>query len=269
MENNVIVNGSTPIEGMPVDPAILDGGNTKLGESIGTFSKLKGNRVYWVPEYEMAIQGSCGKFCESCDGSCYVEKSYVRYTNRETGECSVIKGHAKNTYAFYVDIDESFKILDKKLTRKRKKFVYVRIDQSGEMISEREVAGWAWLAERHPETTFYVYTKAFEYVLNMLLAGRIPLTMIILFSVWHEYGIKEYKLVAHLPNVKAFVYCDKNKHPDTGWGTEEYEAHGLIVQTFCPAYDGKGKMNHDMPCEKCQKCMNKLKSCKIIGCWDH
>lgn len=249
--------------------AILPGGNTKLGKTMGTFSKLKGDKDYYVPELDVIVKGSCGRFCKGCEKACYVEKSYVRHTNRETGECSVILGHAINTLAFYNDIDKAFIDMHEQLNRKRKKFVYVRIDQSGELISAYEYEKWSWLSEQHPETIFYVYSKAFEYMTDYLLAGNVPKNLVTLFSVWHESGIQEYKAVAHLVNVKAFVYMDKNKDPENGWGLEEYKAHGLDVQTMCAAYDLKGKMNHDITCDKCKKCMNKLMNCKVIGCWSH
>lgn len=249
--------------------AIRPGGNTKLGKTMGTFSKLKGDKDYYVPELDVIVRGSCGKFCVGCERVCYVGKSYIRHTNRETGECSVILGHAINTLAFYNDIDKAFNDMNEQLKRKRKKFVYVRIDQSGELISAYEYKKWAWLSEQHPETTFYVYSKAFEYMTECLLSGDVPSNMITLYSVWHECGIEEYKAVAHLPNVKAYVYMDKNKDPKNGWGFEEYAEMGLIIQTMCTAYDLKGKMNHDITCEKCKKCMNHLLNCKVIGCWSH
>ncbi len=248
---------------------ILSGGNTKLGKEMGTFSKLMGDEEYFIPEYDVTVKGTCGKFCKGCKKACYVTKSYVRHTNHENGECSVKKGHARNTIAFYEDMNAAFKDLDLQLMRKRKKFVFVRIDQSGELISVYEFQNWDWLSGKHKETTFYVYTKAYEYVMETLLAGNVSKNLVVLFSIWHEYGIEEFLKVAHLPNVKAFVYMDKNKDPENGWGIEEYADHGLVVQTMCKAYNMKGKMDHDITCEKCQKCMNKSKRCKVIGCWAH
>lgn len=248
---------------------ILDNGNIKLGKNIGTFSKLMGDEDYYIPELDKIVAGSCGKFCQGCYPDCYVLKSYRRYTSRETGECSVKYGHAINTLAFREDMEAAFAQLDLQLTRKRKGWSYVRIDQSGELLSRLEYSFWIDLAKKHPETIFYVYTKAFEYVIPALLAGEVPLNLITLFSVWHEYEIEEYKKVAHLPNVKAFVYCDKNKDYEDGWGPEEYAAHGLIIQTFCAAYDMRGKMDHEITCDRCTKCMNSLASCKVIGCWSH
>ncbi len=243
--------------------------NIKLGELIATFSKLMGNEEHYIPEYALFVKGSCGEFCQYCDKHCYVRKSYVRHTNRETGECSVKKGHARNTLAFYEDLELSFKELDEQLKRKRKQYVFVRIDQSGELISEEEYSWWCWLARRHPKIQFYLYTKAYRYITALLLSGLVPENVTTLVSVWHECGIAEYKRVAHLDNVKAFAYMDKNKDPQNGWGYEEYAAHGLKVTVRCPAYDLKGKMNHNITCDHCCICMNRLATCKVIGCWAH
>ena len=248
---------------------IIGNGNIKLGNTIGTFSKLMGDEDYYIPELEMTVRGSCGRFCQGCTKDCYVRKSYYRWTDSETGECSVKYGHAINTLAFREDIDAAFEQLDLQLSRKRKPWKHLRLDQSGELISELEYRKWGGLSEDHPETSPYIYTKAFEYTTPVLLEGSIPDNMTTLYSIWHEYGIEEYKKVAHLPNVKAFVYCDKNRDAENGWGPEEYAAHGLIIQTFCAAYDLKGKMNHDITCDVCEKCMNRAASCKVIGCWSH
>lgn len=244
---------------------IVGGGNIKLGNTIGTWSTLFGDAVYDTPFGK--VQGTCGHHCEHCGQSvngkrppCYVAKSY-RYG-------SVIKRHAENTVAMRKDVWKCFKDLHGQLTRKRNKFVYVRIDQSGELETIEQLKGWEWLAEEHRETTFYIYTKAYAIVLPELLNGNVPKNLVVLISIWHEQGIDAYKTVKHLTNVKAFVYMDKNSNPD-GWWYEEYAAHGIEIQTICKAYDEKGKMNHDITCDKCKKCIACRKNTKVIGCFDH
>ena len=248
--------------------AINSGGNTKLGSTIGTFSKLKGNREYYIPEYNRTVRGSCGCFGEVCQDDCYVGKSYVRHTCAENGHCSVKKGHARNTIALREDLGLSFEEMDGQLKRKRKPYSFVRIDQSGELLHAEEFFCWCGLALNHEESGFYIYSKAYAYMEWALLHGLVPAHFTVLYSIWHEYGLEEYKRVAHLPNVKAFVYLDKNKDIN-GWGVEEYAAHGLDVTILCPAYDFKGKMNHAITCDHCQFCMNRILKCKVIGTWAH
>lgn len=81
-------------------------GNIKLGYTMWSFSKLYGSRTYIVAinGETLEIVGTCGGYCEGCEGSCYVKKSY-RYP-------SVIKGHARNTLAFRNDLDKAFMDLD-------------------------------------------------------------------------------------------------------------------------------------------------------------
>lgn len=248
---------------------IVDGGNTKLGKTIGTFSKLMGDEDYFIPELGMTVKGTCGHFCNGCKKHCYVRKSYVRHTCRADGTCSVKYGHAINTIAIYEDIHKAFADIKGQIKRKRKLWKYVRIDQSGELLPG-EFLMWCDTAREAAERglRFYLYSKAFEYMEEALLAGIVPENLTVLYSIWHEYGIAEFKRVMHLPNVKAFVYVDANRKAD-GWSKADYARYGIIITCMCPAYDIKGKMNHAITCDKCEFCMNRRAGCKIIGCFDH
>lgn len=232
---------------------IKSNGNIKLGNRIGTISKLAGNGIFHVNDngHEYDIQGSCGEFCSECGNrsGCYVFKSY-RYG-------SVIKGHARTTKAFREDLDKAFKDMHDQLCRKRKPFEVVRVNQSGELESAAEFDNYRKLAKLHPETTFFFYTKAYKYVIDSLLTNGLPDNMVVLCSIWHEYGIKEYLQVRHIKNVKAFVY-------DDGF---DYSKYGLQIETYCNAYDHNGKLNHEITCERCRKCYNK--TCKVIGTFPH
>lgn len=236
---------------------IKSGGNIKLGSSIGTISKLAGNHDYLVwddRDFPEHITGSCGEFCKECGNrsGCYVFKSY-RYG-------SVIKGHARTTAALREDIGKAFIEMDKQLSRKRKPFSVVRINQSGELESEKELLWYMWLSRRHPDTKFFFYTKAFKYLfsaLDVITEKGIPENMTILISIWHEYGIQEYEKLKDIPGIKAFVYMDNF----------DYQYYGIKPETFCPAYDESGKMDHNMTCDKCRKCFDR--KCKIIGTYPH
>lgn len=231
---------------------IAGNGNIKLGDSMGTFSKLMGNDDFYIPKLNMAVCGSCGHHCVGCKKDRYVKKSY-RYD-------SVKYGHALRSIAVSNALDELTETLSKQLARKKKPFRFVRINQSGELETLNEFLMWARLAKEQPETDFYLYTKALEIVIPYLKehGSEIPKNLTILVSIWHEYGIDEFNAVKHLPNVKAFVYLD-------GF---DYESHGIVIQTKCNAYVGT-KLNKEITCEKCQKCMDRLSCHKIIGCDAH
>lgn len=252
---------------MIVDARWYYGGNIKVG-NIATLSKLMGDGDYTTEKYGV-VKGSCPtECCEHCghsvDGKrppCYVAKSY-RYTN-------VIESHARNTLSIRNNTELAYQQLSDSMKRKRKKPVAGRYDQSGEIMNMADLLGMCMVAKENDYMPFYVYSKRYDIIIPALLAGLVPKNLTVLISIWHEQGIKEYLSVAHLPNVKAFVYCDKNKDPKNGWGIEEYALHGINIQTFCMAYDMKGKMNHKVTCDKCKKCFNRSCNAKVIGCWDH
>ena len=230
--------------------AKLCDGNIKLG-NMATFSKLMGDDDYITPVG--IVKGSCGKHCAGCKHACYVKKSY-RYP-------SVVLGHARNTLAMRLDIDQAFNDIDKQLSRKRHPFAVVRVHQSGEIESPLELLKWVLLARKHPESVFYTYTKNFNAVYALISSIRngfeMPDNFIINLSVWHEYGMKEYEDLKEYSFIKAFVYMD-------GF---DYESNGLNIQTTCTAYDNDGKLNHAITCDKCKKCFGK--TFKVIGCLDH
>lgn len=227
-------------------------GNVKLGRRVWSFSKLFGSRKWYVKKLNAYVEGTCGDFCRGvCEGSCYVAPSY-RYP-------SVIYGHAVNTIAMREDMTGLFTVLDGQLNRAKKTPDIVRINQSGELESRAEFIAWLTLAGDHPGTAFYLYTKAFKYIVPALEAGvKIPDNFTILFSVWHEHGQAEYKQFSSLEQIKAFVYMD-------GYN---YAADGLRIGTYCEAYRN-GKLNHDITCDKCKKCFSRRAGDKIIGCNNH
>ena len=228
-------------------------GNIKLG-NMWTFSKLYGSQDHYIKQFCLFINGTCGKYCAGCKEKCYVKASY-RYG-------SVIYGHAANTVAMRTNPAGLFTEFDRQLTVARKKPDTVRINQSGEIESRDEFSRYCDLASDHKTTRFYLYTKAFDLVIPEILeryaAGTLPENITILISVWHEYGIAEYKQLSHIPNVKAFVYMD-------GFN---YTAAGLEINTYCMAYKN-GKLDHSITCDKCRKCFNRGKLSKVIGCNEH
>ena len=258
-----------------MDPRWNFNGNIKVG-NIATWSTLPSDRVFESERYGK-VKGSCNECCcEHCghskDGKrppCYVFKSH-RYP-------SVVVGQARNTLSMRNDPEKCFQMLSDYLSRKRIPIMAGRFNQSGELENKAELDGMRGIAIDHNGTPFYIYSKMYDLITEALLNGEIPQNMTINFSIWHEQGIEEYLKVAHLPNVKAFVYCDKNSDPINGWGAEEYAEHGIHIQTWCKAYGMDGKMNHDITCDHCQKCFNMIKdgkpvvrkSAKVIGCWDH
>lgn len=233
-------------------------GNTKVGTKVLLFNKLAGNTVF------NGCVGSCGQFCEGCWNSkewrkspCYVAKSYIQYGD------NTINAHILNTIRMREDVKGTFEELNEQLKRKRTAYP-VRIHGSGELESPEELKGWAWLASQHPERPFYIYTKAFPFVDELLTdtsESSLPKNFFINVSVWHEFGITTFKKWEYIPTIRAFAY-------DDGFN---YLQHGLEVRQYCPAYKknkgGKIKMDHNLTCEKCGLCFST--KARILGCLDH
>jgi hypothetical protein len=233
-------------------PKIVGGGNIKLGDNplFGSWSTMKGgdDEIRYVKKYGGSCSGTCGDCAKYCTKSCYVNHSY-RYG-------SVIQRHAINTVYIKENLKKTFEILHDQLERKKQKFEIVRINQSGELTGFAELKAWIDLARKHPETKFYVYTKNYKAVQRVVSEGiNVPDTFTILISIWHDQGVKEFEQLKHLPYIKAFVYDDGELK--------------IPIQTYCKAYDDKGKLDHSISCEKCKKCFNRNNNHKVIGCKSH
>ena len=208
------------------------------------------------------IKGTCGKHCNGCKGDCYVAKNYSSIeSGKGTFRPSCRDGHARNTLAlneggiYYV-----YESLNGQINRAKNKPAVIRINESGEIQSYVEFTElWCRLASDHPEISFYVYTKNYAAVTKAFERELVPANLTVLISVWHEYGIEEYKALESFDNVKCFAY-------DDGF---DYESHGLTLTTYCKAYDKNGKMDHNITCDKCRKCFNRNANSKCIGCMAH
>lgn len=263
-----------------LDKAVVHSGtqadNIKLGD-MGSWAMLFGNCNWYIPEIDTICKGTCGKHCTGCFDSknvknspCYVAKSYVKYTNRNSdgtignikkNKCSVKLGHAYRTIAMTKYRDELFDRLNKQLTNKKKKFKIIRINESGELTCYEDLELWCRLATRHSETIFYLYTKNYDAVQKAIDNDIIPANLYINISVWHENGIKSYNNMKDHKQIRAFVFVDKE------WNVEKYKRNGLDVTSMCGAYDKNGKMNHAVTCEKCGKCFSNKNKC--VGCYEH
>ena len=264
----------TLINGRKIRARFNKGGNVKVGD-MWTFNTLFGNYNYYIPELKKHVRGTCGFNCKGCIKDCYVKKSYVMYTKRNTdgtkgdfvtGKCSVKYGHAINTLAMRENAEKAYNDLNNQIKRRRNKNkeLIIRIHASGELESASELIVFTRIARDNADVKLYVYTKNYNLVLPALKAGIIPENLVILFSVWNEYGIKEFLSVSHLPNVKAYVAL-------TGF---DYEKAGLHITCRCPAYvmdkkTGKVKLIHDTTCDKCRICFNCIDKLKVIGCLLH
>ena len=236
---------------------MVKNGNIKLGQTMWTWNKLAGNGTI------AGCKGTCGQHCNGCYNAenprkspCYVFKSYNIYG---WDHSSVVRGHVRNTNVMRNDINHAFSDIRLQLARAKKRPSAVRIHASGELESAQELREWIKTAEMFPEIPFYVYTKAYEIldeVLSEMSNDTMPSNMFINVSIWHENGIDTYNKWKHLDCVRAFVYDDGYDYGDK-----------LKIDCYCPAYDKNGKLHHDLTCDKCKICFqSKAKAC---GCYNH
>lgn len=229
-------------------------GNIKIGSTVWTFNLLAG------PEEIGGCKGSCDpKYCGGCynyddpyNSPCYVFKSYKIYGKEKS---TVVQSHIRNTNAMREDPTEAFEQLNGQIKRARNKPEAIRIHSSGELMSAEIFRNWLKLAAKWPNIPFYIYTKAYDIVDEVLADTAIPDNFFLNISIWHEFGYTCYNKWSALDNVKAFVVVD---------GVYIYD---FEMETMCPAYKANGRMNHDMPCSKCQICYNK--DIKVCGCVEH
>lgn len=223
-------------------------GNTKVGR-IATWSTLMGDYTYKGMSGKLKdITGTCGN-CGACKAGCYVRSSY-RFP-------SVVYSQAVNTWGLRNELDKVESDLAEVI--ERRKIGIVRINQSGELENEEQMAMWCRLASKFSDVKFYIYTKMYDIAEKFLKNGLVPSNFTINYSVWHGVGVKEYEKVKSFPNVKAFVY-------DDGVDME------LPTKCYCPAYkvigkSGKAKMDHSVTCETCGLCIDS--KVKVIACHDH
>lgn len=217
-------------------------GNMKMGKVLSWSTLMSDYDVQGLPGPLQGSTGTCGN-CDGCVSDCYVRASY-----RFPG---VILSHAINTYGLRYQIDKVENDLARQLRRTAVNIV--RINQSGELENDEQLAMWCRLAAAFPGKKFYVYTKMYDIATRALLAGNVPTNFTILFSVWHDTGVSEFNAVKHLRNVKAFMYDD---------GVTE-----LDTRTYCKAYDENGRLDHDHTCKACGLCF--ASRAKVIGCHAH
>lgn len=236
---------------------MVKNGNIKIGNTMWSWNKLAGSGVI------AGCKGTCGEHCNGCYNAedprkspCYVFKSYNIYG---WDRSSVVKGHVRNTNIMREDIDRAFDDIRLQLKRAKKKPSAVRIHASGELETTQELQKWIETASMFPSIPFYVYTKAYE-ILDEVLSGLdkdpIPENFFVNVSIWHENGIDTYNKWKHLDCVRAFVYDDG------------YDYSGKIkIDCYCPAYDKSGKLHHDLTCDKCKICFQG--KAKVCGCYNH
>ena len=236
---------------------MVKNGNIKIGRTMWSWNKLAGSGKI------AGCKGTCGQHCKGCydvknpkKSPCYVFKSYNLYG---WDHSSVVKGHIRNTNIMRGDINRAFSEIQLQLKRAKKKPSAVRIHASGELESAQELRKWIETAAIFSDIPFYMYTKAYDILDEVLSENSndtIPKNFFINVSIWHNNGIETYNRWKHLDCIRAFVYDDGYDYRDA-----------LKIDCYCPAYDENGKLHHDLTCDRCKICFQC--KAKVCGCYNH
>ena len=141
----------------------------------------KGNmKIGRTHNFSMAPIITCSN-CAGCKNYCYDIKAVLQYPN-------VMKARAENTAMMLSDMFGTFAQIDHYISH-RKAHKYFRWHVSGDILSVEYFDHMVRLARRHPDWTFWTYTKAYTYVNTWIHdnGGRdaIPKNLSVMFSVWN------------------------------------------------------------------------------------
>lgn len=151
--------------------------------------------------------------CSGCKEFCYDLKSCLQYGN-------VMRARARNTALLRMDRDSYFAQIESIMTSK-KKHRYFRWHVSGEIVDMDYLQRMIDIARRHPDWTYWTYTKHYMVVNRWIRdnggnKNAIPSNLHIMFSEWkgmeiiNPYGMPEFRV--HFPGEKkpACYHCPGN-----------------------------------------------------------
>lgn len=241
-------------------------GNSKIGKTIYNFSTLPGNQHYMLyvkGELLTDVPGTCTNLCAGCFGACYAVNSVKLHHN-----CTV-RAWAENTLLLRNKPKELFNEIDALITKKNAKYSKTqnlddrgvttwRWNVSGEIQNVSELKLMNWLAKRHSEVQFGIYTKNF-LALELLLKeiGDTEPNFCVNVSQWHH--VADWFLKKYPGKVNVFEYDDSNlKHHDLS----EEDVRRLSEIKHCPAvtkqgHHAKDANGEDITCDKCKRCYTK------------
>lgn len=123
---------------------------------------------------------TCGN-CSGCANTCYAVKNAIRHGR------IVINCWARNYAVLLADRERYFNEIETVISRRRTN-KYFRWHVSGEIVDYDYFAHMVDIARRHPDFTFWTYTKMYHIVNNYCLrnGGRdaVPANFHIMFSAW-------------------------------------------------------------------------------------
>lgn len=176
-------------------PLCISKGNRKIGRAMN---------VSLMPVL------TCGN-CRECSKLCYDIKACYQYPG------TVIDARMRNTVLLKKDREEYFSRIEDAISR-RLKNKFFRWHVAGDIIDRDYFDRMVGIARRHPDFTFWTYTKMYAIVNGWVDAnGDVPKNLHVLFSEWrgmpmdNPHGFPEFRVVFKDDAVKpAGHYCPGN-----------------------------------------------------------
>lgn len=139
----------------------------------------KGNRkIGMVHNFSMAPGITCAN-CSGCLAYCYDVKAVLQYPN-------VVKARAENTALMMRYRSETFAAIDEYIS-KQKAHKYFRWHVSGDILDFDYFDAMVRIARKHPDWTFWTYTKNYSAVNAWLdhYPDCLPANLSVMYSVWN------------------------------------------------------------------------------------
>lgn len=225
----------------------ISSGNIKVG-AIPQFNTLPSNEVISVSTIGVLtdVKGTCSNLCEACKGSCYAIRSLKCHHN------VIVKAWGENTLLLRNRPEQVKNDIINYINRKGVK--YFRFHTSGEWESVEHIKLYKEICESCQDCNFYIYTKAFDLLLDYFRnGGTFPKNFIVNLSEWKgnidtftkENNVED-NIKALFESLNIFSYDDK---------TPECMV-AKVSMPHCPAVNEKGKET-GVTCDKCRRCMTR------------
>ena len=152
---------------------------------------------------------SCGR-CKECMHYCYDIKACMQHPRE------VARARVRNYVLLKRDRAEYFRQVEDAIRRRRTN-KYFRWHVAGDIVDADYFRQMVAIAERHPDFTFWTYTKMY-HIVNAFIdeGGRVPENLHIMFSEWrglameNPHSMPEFRVVFKGEVAPEGYYCPGN-----------------------------------------------------------
>lgn len=228
---------------------------TKYKYHKGRVSKLGPNMAY-TGSLAGTGMGTCPIDCRGC----YAKTGNFEFPNVKESLTRMAIGLKTELLKVFSDFETQW-------NNAKTKPKYFRINHSGDIVSTQHWYNWIDFAVRHPECTFYIYTKRTDIVAAFFADGwELPDNFVLNVSIWGDYGRASWESFKYHKNVNCFIV---DLDPVN---VENVPGH---INCRCAAYENVNgkirKSKNAKTCEECKLCLTKRKAGNglAIHCFKH